>query len=335
MGFIKPTFLLKGAAEEGVDIFNEAEQIGKEGVSILKEATDEVQEEIKTVSNNYDKAIALSDSVGGGAFGKYLFNYYGDVGTLANLSDLAPEDRTKQLSIIKSEYNNLPADTKAKLEDGDFSEMVDKQYNIDIDRIKKGLVNENNMGEATANTLVGKIQRMVDKSQFAPQRESIISSVTGRDLRESVPVEGGFESIASGQQGPIDYLMAGSYGEDIQKMKMEAENGFEKFLTSNRFKQEGTNMFFERGALEFIGNIIFPDGISPSTNSVQDVRDTLENISRETDVSPALVAESILKDYYLEQTYQGFFDYTSFYDMYELNEATKAYEASKNQTEQS
>jgi len=48
-----------------------------------------------------------------------------------------------------------------------------------------------------------------------------------------------------------------------------------------------------------------------------------------------LVAESILKDYYLEQTYQGFFDYTSFYDMYELNEATKAYEASKNQTEQS
>jgi len=118
-------------------------------------------------------------------------------------------------------------------------------------------------------------------------------------------------------------------------MKMEAENGFEKFLTSNRFKEEGTNMFFERGALEFIGNIIFPDGISPTTNSVQDVRDTLENISRETDVSPALVAESILKDYYLEQTYQGFFDYTSFYDMYELNEATKAYEASKNQTEQS
>ena len=79
MGFFKAVPFFTGAAKEGVDIFNEAEQIGKESVSILKEATDEVQEEIKTVSNNYDKAIALSDSVGGGAFGKYLFNYYGDI----------------------------------------------------------------------------------------------------------------------------------------------------------------------------------------------------------------------------------------------------------------
>lgn len=335
MGFIKPTFLVKGALKEGVNIFEEAEQIGKEGVSILKEAKEEVQEEINTVSNNYDKAIALADSAGGGAFGKYLFNYYGNIEQLASLADLAPEDRTKQLSLIKSEYNNLPDETKAKLSDGDFSEMVDKRYNLDVDRIKSGLVNENNMGEATANTLIGRVQSMVDK-RFEPQREQIMSTVGGRDLRESDPVEGGFESIASGQQGPIDYLMAGSLGADIQKIKMEAEDGFEKFLTSNRFKQEGTNMFFERGALEFIGNIIFPDGISPTTNSVQDVRDTLETISRGLEnVSPALVAESILKDYYLEQTYQGFFDYTSFYDMYELNEATKAYEASKNQTEQS
>ena len=177
MGFFKAVPFFTGAAKEGVDIFNEAEQIGKESISILKEAKEEVQDTINTVSNNYDKAISLADNAGGGAFGKYLFNYYGDIGTLASLADLAPEDRTKQLSLIKSEYNNLPADTKAKLEDGDFSEMVDKQYNIDIDRIKKGLVNENNMGEATANTLVGKVQRMVDKSQFAPQRESNISSI--------------------------------------------------------------------------------------------------------------------------------------------------------------
>ena len=93
MGFIKPTFLAIGGLKEGINIYNEAEQIAKDSVSILQEAKDEVQEEIKTVSDNYDKAIALADNVGGGAFGKYLFNYYNDVEQLAGLSDLAPEDR--------------------------------------------------------------------------------------------------------------------------------------------------------------------------------------------------------------------------------------------------
>ena len=92
MGFFKPTAFFTGAAREGITMFEEAEEIGKEGVSILKEAKEEVQKEIKTVSDNYDKAIKLADSVGGGAFGKYLFSYYPDVEQLAGLSELAPED---------------------------------------------------------------------------------------------------------------------------------------------------------------------------------------------------------------------------------------------------
>ena len=73
MGFFKAVPFFTGAAKEGVDIFNEAEQIGKESISILKEAKEEVQDTINTVSNNYDKAISLADNAGGGAFGKYLF----------------------------------------------------------------------------------------------------------------------------------------------------------------------------------------------------------------------------------------------------------------------
>ena len=302
MGFFKAVPFFTGAAKEGVDIFNEAEQIGKEGVSILKEATDEVQEEIKTVSNNYDKAIALSDSVGGGAFGKYLFNYYGDVGTLANLSDLAPEDRTKQLSLIKSEYNNLPDATKAKLSDGDFSEMVDKQYNIDIDRIKKGLVNENNMGEATANTLVGKIQRMVDKSQFEPQREALISSVTGRDLRESAPVEGGFEALASATTGSIDWNTAGP---DYFDMKQTINKNFEDYFNSRRFKT--VNTYTDNEFIKEVGNVVGVEDVAVVRQKIEEAQEILkgQNIF-ETKES---IAMDILKQGFINDNYNDVFTY--------------------------
>ena len=323
MGFFKPTAFFTGAAREGVTMFEEAEEIGKEGVSILKEAKEEVQKEIKTVSDNYDKAIKLADSVGGGAFGKYLFSYYPDVDQLAGLSDLQPEDRTKALSTIKSNYDNLSEEDKARLTDGDFSEMVEKKYSMDVDSIKSGLIEKANMGTATANTLVGKVQGMVDKSQFAPQREAIVSGVGGRDLVESDPMEGGFDAISSGQQGPIPYLNAGAYGIEVQKIKNTAEKGFEDFLKTNRFKQEGTNLFLQKNTIDYVGNIVFPEGVGPGAKSTQEVRDFLDEISMEVNQSPTLVAESILKDYYLEQTYKGYFYYDSFYDIYLYDKAAK------------
>ena len=58
-------------------MFNKAEAIGEEGIENLKAARAEVNEEIKTMKNKYDKAIQIGDNVGGGAFAKYLFNTEG------------------------------------------------------------------------------------------------------------------------------------------------------------------------------------------------------------------------------------------------------------------
>ena len=301
MGFFKAVPFFTGATKEGVDIFNEAEQIGKEGVSILKEATEEVQDTINTVSNNYDKAISLADNAGGGAFGKYLFNYYGDIGTLASLADLAPEDRTKQLSLIKNEYNNLPDSTKAKLSDGDFSEMVDKQYNIDINRIKKGLVNENNMGEATANTLVGKVQRMVDKSQFAPQREALISSIEGRDLRESVPVEGGFDTI-SATTGTIDWNTAGP---DYFDVKQTINKNFEDYFNSRRFKT--ANTYTDNEFIKEVGNVVGVEDVATVRDKIEEMQQILQGQGRVE--TKEAIAMDILKQGYINDNYNDIFTY--------------------------
>ena len=316
MGFIKPTFLLKGAVKEGVNIFEEAEQIGKESVSILKEAKEEVQEEINTVSNNYDKAIALADSAGGGAFGKYLFNYYGNIEQLAGLADLAPEDRTKQLSLIKSEYNNLPDETKAKLSDGDFSEMVDKRYNLDVDRIKSGLVNKNNMGEATANTLVGKVQSMVDK-RFQPQREQIMSTVGGRDLRESDPVEGGFESIASSTTGRVDFNTAGP---DYFTIKDTVNKNFETYFNSRRFKT--ANTYTDNEFIKEVGNVVGVEDVATVREKIEKAQQVL--LGQGISITKEALAMDILKQGYINDNYGDVFVYNGFLnmldDLVEVNE---------------
>ena len=300
MGFIKPTFLLKGAVKEGVNIFEEAEQIGKESVSILKEAKEEVQEEINTVSNNYDKAIALADSAGGGAFGKYLFNYYGNIEQLASLADLAPEDRTKQLSLIKSEYNNLPDETKAKLSDGDFSEMVDKRYNLDVDRIRSGLVNQNNMGEATANTLIGKVQSMVDK-RFEPQREQIMSTVGGRDLRESDPVEGGFDTIAA-TTGTIDWNTAGP---DYFDIKQTINKNFEDYFNSRRFKT--ANTYTDNEFIKEVGNVVGVEDVATVREKIEEMQQILQGQGRVE--TKEAIAMDILKQGYINDDYNDIFTY--------------------------
>ena len=323
MGFFKPTAFFTGVAKEGLTMFDKAESISEEGIANLKIAREEVNEEIAEVKDRHNKAMQIGDTVGGGAFAQYLFASEG-LNNLASYADMDLSERQKQLSLAKSTFENLPAEQKAVYTDGGFSEAVTSSYDKEVDalKVKKGLVNNNNMGEATANTLTGKVQQMVDR-QAQPRRDDIISTVGGGKLRESEPIEGGFDAISSGQQGPIDYLNAGMYGEDIQKIKRDADDGFEKFLKSNRFKQEGTNLFLENNTIEYVGNIVFPEGVGVGRKSTQEVRDFLDTVAVDVRQSPTLVAESILKDYYLEQTYKGYFDYTSLYDIYLLDKAAE------------
>ena len=108
------------------------------------------------MKGNYDKAIQIGDTVGGGAFAKYLFNTQ-DINYLANLSESTQESRIGELSTLKKVYENLPDTEKARYEEGEVGDVVKEQYNREVDelKVKNGLVNTNNMGDATANTLAG------------------------------------------------------------------------------------------------------------------------------------------------------------------------------------
>ena len=197
MGFFKPTAFISGLAKGGLDLFDKAEKVSEEGLENLKVARDEVTEEIATMKGNYDKAIQIGDKVGGGAFAKYLFNTQ-DISYLAGLVNQTQKVQNEELSSLKNQFENLSENDKARFSDGDFSEDVKTQYESEVDalKVRKGLVNTNNMGEATANTLAGKVQTMVDRG-FAPRREAIVSSVDGGKLKESDPLEGAYATIAA------------------------------------------------------------------------------------------------------------------------------------------
>jgi hypothetical protein len=197
MGFFKPAAFISGLAKGGLDLFDKAEKAGEEGLENLKLARDEVTEEISTMKDNYNKAIQIGDKVGGGAFAKYLFNTQ-DISYLAGLVNQTQKVQNEELSSLKNQFESLSENDKARFSDGDFSEDVKTQYESEVDalKVRKGLVNTNNMGEATANTLAGKVQTMVDRG-FAPRREAIVSSVDGGKLKESDPLEGAYATIAA------------------------------------------------------------------------------------------------------------------------------------------
>ena len=197
MGFFKPSAFISGVAKGGLDFFDKAEKVSEDGLENLKVARDEVTEEISTMKDNYNKAIQIGDKVGGGAFAKYLFNTQ-DISYLAGLVNQTQKVQNEELSSLKNQFENLSENDKARFSDGDFSEDVKTQYESEVDalKVRKGLVNTNNMGEATANTLAGKVQTMVDRG-FAPRREAIVSSVDGGKLKESDPLEGAYATIAA------------------------------------------------------------------------------------------------------------------------------------------
>ena len=197
MGFFNTKAFLTGVARGGLDLFDKAEKVSEEGLENLKVARDEVTEEISTMKDNYNKAIQIGDKVGGGAFAKYLFNTQ-DISYLAGLVNQTQKVQNEELSSLKNQFENLSENDKARFSDGDFSEDVKTQYESEVDalKVRKGLVNTNNMGEATANTLAGKVQTMVDRG-FAPRREAIVSSVDGGKLKESDPLEGAYATIAA------------------------------------------------------------------------------------------------------------------------------------------
>ena len=256
MGLFNATAFLKGAAQEGLNMFNKAEAIGEEGIENLKAAREEVNEEIKTMKDTYNKAIQIGDNVGGGAFAKYLFQAEG-LNNLASYADLPLSDREEQLRLAKSNFEALSEEDKARFSDGDFSETVKADYDKEVEALKvnSGLVNTNNLGVATANTLGGKVQQMVDR-QFEPRRQAIIDTVGGGQLKESSPISGGFESIPTATTGVIDFSTGGGGDMEVARLKATILTRFEDYLESNRFKAPGTTLFTNAEAKSEFGNVV-------------------------------------------------------------------------------
>jgi hypothetical protein len=307
MGFFKPTAFAMGLAKGGLDLFDKAEKAGEEGLENLKAAKDEVNEEIASMKDNYNKAIQIGDNVGGGAFAKYLFDRE-DISYLAGLANQTQETRADEMSMLKKNFELLPPEAKAKYEDGEFGDVVKEKYDSEVDslKIKKGLVSTNNMGEATANTLAGKVQTMVDRS-FEPRRQNIIDTVSTGGLKESKPIEGSYESIQT-SASEIPYL----------DMDLETQRPFttafqsymkDEFLDPilNKTKDESAIDNQIKTAIKTALPTAF-DLVQPDGTVIQDgksVNEVLLQLRGDSQITLDTIREEILMEDYFNQRYRG------------------------------
>ena len=311
MGFFKPTAFISGLAKGGLDLFDKAEKAGEEGLENLKLARDEVNEEIATMKDNYDKAIQIGDNVGGGAFAKYLFDRE-DISYLAGLANQTQETRADEISMLKKNFELLPSEVKAKYEDGEFGDVVKERYDSEVDalKIKKGLVNTNNMGEATANTLAGKVQTMVDRG-FEPRRQAIIDTVSTGELKESKPIEGSYEAIATSAQ-EVPYLDMDSETQRafLSNYFTYKKDNFRDPITQDlKTDLEGNTlvdlqvMTALKTALPTVFDKVNPDGsVEKDFYSLDSVLQTLRGTSQ---ITPETVKEEILMEDYFNRFYRG------------------------------
>ena len=328
MDITKSPAFIKGGAKEIISIYDKAEEVGQEGLENLKIAQKEVFETIGKLTEEYKTAQTISDRVGGGAFGKFLFKVK-PITDLAALSGLTESSFNTEMSSLKADFDSKSDEEKARISEFD----VQASYDTDVAdaKVKGNLVKTNNIGESTGKLTLAERMTSGVRAGFDNREKDIIDSVGGGTLRDPSPIEGGFESISSGK-GEIPYLLAGEYGIEYQKLKNDAEKGFADYLKSNKFKVDGTNMYLSSQKINEVGNLIFPEGIRDGNNvrglSSQEVIENVNRISLLSNISPDMVIEDILKQKYLDRTYRGTFKYVGVLEMIdEMNKAAEAYEA--------
>ena len=327
MDIIKSPAFIKGGAKEIISIYDKAEEVGQEGLENLKIAQKEVFETIGKLTEEYKTAQTISDRVGGGAFGKFLFKVK-PITDLAALSGLTESSFNTEMSSLKADFDSKSDEEKARISEFD----VQASYDTDVAdaKVKGNLVKTNNIGESTGKLTLAERMTSGVRAGFDTREKDIIDSVGGGTLRDPSPIEGGFESISSGK-GEIPYLLAGEYGIEYQKLKNDAEKGFADYLKSNKFKVDGTNMYLSSQKINEVGNLIFPEGVRDGNNvrglSSQEVIQNVNTISELSGISPDMVIEDILKQKYLDRTYGGTFKYLGVLEMIDkMDKAAEAYE---------
>ena len=180
-----------GAAKGTIAIIDEAKATAAMDLDALAKAKDEVNTLSKTKQEEYNNALRVTNSVGGGAFGVYMFETMG-AKQISNLSKLSPTDLDNQLKQIKFSFENLPQEQLAIYKEGSYSDIAKSNYNKDIDALKleKGLVKNNNLGDNTAKTFSGFVTQGVKKTT-GEKEDKILGQVAVPEIGVDTSVVGG------------------------------------------------------------------------------------------------------------------------------------------------
>ena len=224
-----------GAAKGTIAIIDEAKATAAMDLDALAKAKDEVNTLSKTKQEEYNNALRVTNSVGGGAFGVYMFETMG-AKQISNLSKLSPTDLDNQLKQIKFSFENLPQEQSAIYKEGSYSDIAKSNYNKDIDALKleKGLVKNNNLGDNTAKTFSGFVTQGVKKTT-GEKEDKILGQVAVPEIGvDTSVVGGGYGSI--GQTAFEDSRIKLSIDQDYVDGTLRQDMLNKDFTLSNNSK---------------------------------------------------------------------------------------------------
>lgn len=178
-----------GAGTRALYKIQEAKEIGQKGLENLAIAKDEVNAEVKKLTENYNEALTVGSAVGGGAFANYMFQQMG-AEKLGGLNNLLPSQKDEEIRAMRVAFDNLDPEQKKQFEESPYKRTVSEAYQTEAkNTIKNGLVEYNNLGKATSNFLMDGLTGGVQK-QIREEKERITSGVVTPELKD-VPVTRG------------------------------------------------------------------------------------------------------------------------------------------------
>lgn len=269
-----------GAAKGTIAIIDEAKATAAMDLDALAKAKDEVNALSKTKQEEYNNALRVTNSVGGGAFGVYMFETMG-AKQISNLSKLSPTDLDNQLKQIKFSFENLPQEQSAIYKEGSYSDIAKSNYNKDIDALKleKGLVKNNNLGDNTAKTFSGFVTQGVKKTT-GEKEDKILGQVAVPEIGvDTSVVGGGYGSI--GQTAFEDSRIKLSIDQDYVDGTLRQDMLNKDFTLSNNSKALQEAMDKEYALRISNAQTIFMtnQGDIPSVNTDIETEITNENIN--------------------------------------------------------
>lgn len=226
-----------GAGTQLASRMREARESGEQGLVDLKVARKEVDEEVANIKKNYDSALTVGSSVGGGTFANFLFGT-NDIEYIAALGQMAPDNRNDAIAELKKNFEALPEEERNKFDD--YTQVSKEKFSQDINssKIKNGLQLNNNMGTNTTNFL----SRLMFETpkDVREKQEAVVSGFQTPELEAPTPVEGAYKAIRPAtsaitiDQGDIlSYLKntIDTLGFDQKEARTSFENDYNTLVT--------------------------------------------------------------------------------------------------------